>query len=56
MIKILQKIIMFLAGMIVAYCLANLYHLTSKNLVLENYLLENEINDYIAAKLEQRHE
>ncbi len=50
--KIIYPVSMFVCGVIVALGLLNLYHLASKNLVLENWLLEQEIRDYITAKRE----
>lgn len=42
---------MFVSGVIIGLAALNLYRLTSRNLVLENWLLEQEINDYVAARV-----
>ena len=49
---ILPHLANFLLGVIGAIMVVRIYSLAERNLVLENYLLANEVNDYIAAKLE----
>lgn len=51
-LHILPHLANFLLGVIGAIMVVRIYSLAERNLVLENYLLANEINDYIAAKLE----
>lgn len=51
-LHILSHLANFLLGVIGAIMVVRIYSLTERNLVLENYLLANEVNDYIAAKLE----
>lgn len=51
-LHILPHLANFLLGVIGAIMIVRIYSLAERNLVLENYLLANEINDYIAAKLE----
>ena len=47
----LLNISLFICGVIVALGTLNLYRLTARHLVLENWLLEQEINDYVTARL-----
>lgn len=54
--KLLPRLTLFIAGFVVGLMLVRLYHLTARNLVLENFILENEINDYIANKLEMNND
>lgn len=51
-LHILLHLANFLLGVIGAIMVVRIYSLAERNLVLENYLLANEVNDYIAAKLE----
>lgn len=51
-LHILSHLANFLLGVIGAIMVVRIYSLAERNLVLENYLLANEVNDYIAAKLE----
>lgn len=51
-LHILPHLANFILGVIGAIMIVRLYTLAERNLVLENYLLANEINDYAAAKLE----
>lgn len=51
-LHILPHLANFLLGVIGAIMVVRIYSLAERNLVLENYLLANEVNDYIAAKLE----
>lgn len=55
-LHILPHLANFILGVIGAIMIVRLYCLAEHNLVLENYLLENEINDYAAAKLEARND
>lgn len=55
-LHILPHLANFILGVIGAIMIVRLYCLAERNLVLENYLLANEINDYIAAKLEARND
>lgn len=55
-IKYLPHLTFVIAGAITAIMIVRIYNLAERNLVLENYLLECEIKDYIAAKLEARHD
>ena len=48
--KNLRNICLFICGVIVALGTLNLYRLTARHLVLENWLLEQEINDYVTAR------
>ena len=50
--NLLPRLTLFIAGVVVGLMLVRLYHLTARNLILENFILENEINDYVASKLE----
>ena len=54
--NLLPRLTLFIAGVIVGLMLVRLYHLTARNLILENFILENEINDYVANKLEMNNE
>lgn len=54
--KLLPRLTLFIAGVVVGLMLVRLYHLTARNLVLENFILENEINDYVANKLEMNND
>lgn len=51
-LHILPHLANFLLGVIGAIMVVRIYSLAERNLVLENYLLANEVKDYIAAKLE----
>lgn len=51
-LHILLHLANFLLCVIGAIMVVRIYSLAERNLVLENYLLANEVNDYIAAKLE----
>ena len=42
----------FLLGVILGYSATKLYILTTQNLILEKYLLELQICDYLTAKME----
>lgn len=55
-LHILPHLANFILGVIGAIMIVRLYTLAERNLVLENYLLANEINDYAAAKLEARND
>lgn len=55
-LHILPHLANFILGVIGAIMIIRLYCLAERNLVLENYLLENETNDYAAAKLEARND
>lgn len=54
--NLLPRLTLFIAGVVVGLMLVRLYHLTARNLVLENFILENEINDYVANKLEMNND
>ena len=54
--NLLPRLTLFIAGVIVGLMLVRLYHLTARNLILENFILENEINDYVAGKLEMNND
>lgn len=54
--NLLPRLMLFIAGVVVGLMLVRLYHLTARNLVLENFILENEINDYVANKLEMNND
>lgn len=49
----LKSLCLLICGFIAGLACINIYYLLSKNLVLENWLLEQEVNDYVHAKLEQ---
>lgn len=55
-LHILPHLANFILGVIGAIMIVRPYTLAERNLVLENYLLANEINDYIAAKQEARND
>lgn len=54
--NLLPRLTLFIAGVVVGLMLVRLYHLTARNLILENFILENEINDYVANKLEMNND
>ena len=54
--KYLPRLISILLGVFLGLMTAKIYFLLSRNLILENYMLECEINDYIATKLEAKND